>query len=223
MRKNLRLIQTCATLVYFLVSTHAAQAEDASKNYSGDPQSNTVNFSILPKVFLNVPNMVAVSPSIIRGGQPSDDGFEALKELGIKTIINLRGKGPAATKEAKLARDLGFNYVSIPMSHFRKPSEKQINEFLSVLEEESNLPAFIHCKQGQDRTGTMVAIYRIKHLGWSAGESHDEMIKFGFHPLFFNLSRGVYNFAKREGISDPKPDHGQIVEYLKEDLVAGIH
>ena len=182
------------------------------------PQASVVNFSFLPETALNVPNLVTVSPSILRGGQPTDEGFNALKQSGIRTIINLRGKGPAANDEEKLAEEMGFNYVSIPMSHFKKPSEKQINKFLSVLEDESNLPAFIHCHQGQDRTGTMVAIYKIKHMGWTAGQSYKEMLKHGFRPFFINLTSGVYNFAKNLGRPEEKPDLGHIVDYFKDKL-----
>nr|HNI57084.1 protein-tyrosine-phosphatase [Elusimicrobiota bacterium] len=53
----------------------------------------------------------------------------------------------------------------------------------------------VHCQHGSDRTGTMVAIYRIAVQGWSKESALDEMVNggYGFHPLWKNLRRYIRN------------------------------
>ena len=55
--------------------------------------------------------------------------------------------------------------------------------------QEKNRPVFIHCKHGADRTGTMVAFYRLVFEGWSKAEALREMREggFGFHKIWQNL------------------------------------
>jgi len=37
-----------------------------------------------------LPNLHRVTPSLYRGAQPLDSGFEQLRKLGVKKVINLR-------------------------------------------------------------------------------------------------------------------------------------
>jgi protein tyrosine/serine phosphatase len=48
------------------------------------------------------------------------------------------------------------------------------------------LPAFIHCQHGADRTGTMVAVYRVRVQGWTKEDAIKEMMeeKYGFHHVY---------------------------------------
>ena len=50
-------------------------------------------------------------------------------------------------------------------------------------------PVLVHCQHGSDRTGTMVAIYRVVVDGWTKAEATNEMINggFGYHPMWQNL------------------------------------
>ena len=56
-----------------------------------------------------------------------------------------------------------MRYLAIFMDGRVPPSNNQIERLLSVMNDVSALPVFIHCKNGVDRTGTMIACYRIAH------------------------------------------------------------
>ncbi len=49
----------------------------------------------------------------------------------------------------------------------------------------------IHCTHGADRTGVMIAAYRVVVQGWSKPEAEREMIRggYGYHLVWINLPR----------------------------------
>jgi len=66
-------------------------------------------------------------------------------------------------------------------------------KFLRLATTPALQPVLVHCRHGSDRTGIMVAVYRIVVEGWSKAEATDGMINggFGFHPLWKNLPRYI--------------------------------
>ena len=68
---------------------------------------------------------------------------------------------------------LGMAYVNLPMSGFRRPSKETVSAGLAIFEQ-SPSPVFVHCKYGCDRTGTIIACYRIKQESWTSKEALNE-------------------------------------------------
>ncbi len=119
-------------------------------------------------------NFEQVSDSLCRGAQPSTDGLRELAKMGVHTIVDLRGEGGRATKEAQTARSLGMEYVNIPLDGFQAPTADQVAKVQAIFENPSSGKVFVHCRRGADRTGTMVAIYRIEHDHWKNQQALDE-------------------------------------------------
>ncbi|HUV86117.1 MAG TPA: hypothetical protein VMX79_03305, partial [bacterium] len=46
-------------------------------------------------------------------------------------------------------------------------------------------PVFVHCHAGVDRTGFVVAAYRVKVEGWTPEKAYEEMARLGFHSFLF--------------------------------------
>ena len=128
----------------------------------------------------HVPNFGQVEASVYRGGEPSPDGLQELKNLGIKVIIDLREPGSATNAEQQRARELGLRYTNIPFSAWAAPTPAKVEQVLSALEHANALePVFVHCRRGKDRTGTVIACYRIQHDGWDNQRALAEANRFG--------------------------------------------
>jgi protein tyrosine/serine phosphatase len=59
----------------------------------------------------------------------------------------------------------GLVYTNIPMRGLGRPGDDQVIKVLALIETLPS-PVFIHCQHGCDRTGTVIACYRIQHDGW---------------------------------------------------------
>src|SRR5579863_4534129 len=99
-----------------------------------------------PRDLPGVSNFAQVSPVLYRGAQPTAAGFETLGQMGIKTIVDLRGKSHRDSIEGT-----GFKYVQIPSSVSR-PDTEQVREFLRIVRDPQYQPIFVHDDRGADRT-----------------------------------------------------------------------
>jgi tyrosine-protein phosphatase SIW14 len=111
-------------------------------------------------------NFQEVEASLYRGAQPTDEGFRELAKLGVHTVVDLRGSGGRSSKEARIVAELGMQYVNVPLDGFKAPTPEQVSKLLGILENQSGGPVFVHCRRGADRTGTILALYRIEHDHW---------------------------------------------------------
>lgn len=121
-----------------------------------------------------VGNFHQLNGAVYRGAQPSAKGFQSLAKLGIKTIVDLRGSGQRSIVEKKEVESAGMRYVSFPLSGRSAPSAEQVTRLLSLLNDKSAGPVFVHCRRGADRTGTIIACYRISHDHWQNDKALEE-------------------------------------------------
>src|ERR1700730_19277893 len=114
------------------------------------------------------PGAGKVSDVLFRGAQPSAQGRAELKKLGITTIVDLRGnRGPVAF-ERRQAETLGMRFIDIPVLGWSTPSNEQVAQFLKLFKDDPQQKIFVHCYYGEDRSGVMVAAYRIAQQNWTA-------------------------------------------------------
>lgn len=139
----------------------------------------TVNYTQKMEPSKNLPNFQKINDNLYRGGQPKEGGFAELKGLGVKTVIYLRGDDNNALNEKKRAEAAGMNFLHFPLGNWDRPDQKDIDKILAEINAPENQPVFVHCKRGSDRTGTVIAVYRMTHDGWDAKKAGDEAEKFG--------------------------------------------
>jgi tyrosine-protein phosphatase SIW14 len=129
-----------------------------------------------------IPNAGKISDRLYRGAQPRVESLSALKQLGVTTILDLRAEDPSAAKqESERAEALGMHFVRIPIGGFSNPAATQLAEFFTLLRETPPQTIFVHCEFGKDRTGVMIAAYRIALENWTVEQALSEMNAFGFH------------------------------------------
>jgi protein tyrosine/serine phosphatase len=142
-----------------------------------------------------VPNAGRISDVLLRGAQPTEKGFAELKSSGVTMIVNLRQQGQQVDWERKEAESLGLHFLNIPVSGWSAPSDAQVVQFLKLFHDPAGQRVFVHCYYGDDRTGTMVATYRIAQQHWTAEQAVQEMYSFGFHYyLYPNMESYVRKF-----------------------------
>ena len=142
-------------------------------------------------------NFYKVDEHVYRGAQPTDEGFKYLAKIGVKTIIDLRGAGEGRRNEESVVTAAGMKYINIPMTGLTPPSEAEITRILGMLEDATTGPVFVHCQRGADRTGAVIASYRIEHDGWDNARALKEAMANGMS--FFQIPRQSYirNFQPR--------------------------
>ena len=150
----------------------------------------------------SLPNFNMVSDQVLRGGQPSDDGFKKLAERGVKTVVDLRWIDEhSIPHEKQIVEADGMHFVSIPMKGIGAPSLEQVSKALSVLEDHESWPVFVHCRRGSDRTGTVLACYRIAHDHWQNQKALEEAKTYGL---------SSFERAMRSFIQHFQPDQGAL-------------
>ena len=144
-----------------------------------------------------IPRFDQVAKGFYRGGQPRRQGYEYLKQLGVKTVINLR----AENQEAEEVKSLGLHNVHIPINPWERVPEIKIQMFLQVLRDRDSYPVFVHCGHGADRTGFMVGLFRIAFQDWSADRAYQEARAHGMSPWHLSLKHQLYEFADHRAAS----------------------
>ena len=142
-----------------------------------------------------LPNFHQVNEYIYRGAQPTDDGWKTLAKLGVKTILDLRREDEhSTTAEAQGVEAAGMRYVNVPMVGVVAPTEEQMSKILTLLESHTDGPVFVHCQRGADRTGAVIACYRIMHDHWENQKALAEAKSDGMSWRQFGLKHYIEAF-----------------------------
>lgn len=146
-----------------------------------------------------IPNFQQVNERFYRGGQPKPGSLKRLAEMGVKTVINLRGEdGDISVAEEKEAREAGLKYYSFPLSQLNRPSEEQMKRIMTIINSAEHQPVFVHCRRGSDRTGTVVGTYRITVDKWTAKQAQAEADKYGMRWWEFGMKDYLRDLEKEQ-------------------------
>lgn len=132
-----------------------------------------------------VPNIGRVSATLLRGGQPSEEGLRSLASLGVAVVVDLRNDPEQFAAEKALVEGLGMRAVHLPMSGVRTPRAAQVAEFLALLQANADRTVYVHCRRGAERTGVMVAATRIALDGWPVERALAEMKAYRFRAALY--------------------------------------
>ncbi len=143
-----------------------------------------------PIIGTSLENIYQVDKGVYRSEQPNSQEFVALSSYGLKEVLNLReyhsDDDEAEKTKLKLHR-LKFATGSI--------TEAQIIKALKIIKARQG-PILVHCWHGSDRTGAVIAAYRIVFNNWSKERAVDELRNggYGYHASIYpNIVKLINN------------------------------
>jgi tyrosine-protein phosphatase SIW14 len=144
-----------------------------------------------------ISNFHRVDEHVYRGAQPTDEGFKYLAKIGVETVIDLRGADERSRAEERVVTAAGMKYVNVPMTGLTPPSEAEISRILGILEGDPKGAVFVHCKRGADRTGAVIASYRVDHDHWDNSRALSEAMERGMSYFQFPRQSYIRTFRPR--------------------------
>ncbi|MDR1203454.1 MAG: tyrosine-protein phosphatase [Tannerellaceae bacterium] len=130
-------------------------------------------------------NFHQIDSGVYRSGQPDQVDFKALEAFGIQEVLNLRNFHN--DKDEAEGTSLVLHHVRINAFSINK---KQLIKAMRIIKDRKG-PVLIHCLHGSDRTGAVIALYRMLFQQVPKEEAIREMKEggFGHHSIFFNITR----------------------------------
>jgi protein tyrosine phosphatase (PTP) superfamily phosphohydrolase (DUF442 family) len=168
-------IHPVAAALFFFAGTIVVQAQASTNRPAAWAR---------PLALPGITNVYQVTTNLYRGAQPTSEGMKQLKAMGIRTVINLR----AFHSDKDEVAGAVLKSIRFEIKPWHAEADDVV-EFLKAVTNTNNLPAFVHCQRGADRTGMMCAMYRIAVCGWTKQQAIEEMKEggFKFNPAWKNL------------------------------------
>lgn len=146
-----------------------------------------------------VPNFYQVTPQLYRASQPDAQGFAGLEAMGLRSVLSLR----QTLDDKSLAAGTRLVLRRVPMKTRHVGEQNGAKVVLAIRALRAGMqegPVLVHCRHGADRTGLIVALWRILYEGWSRQAAIDELIEggYGFHPIWSNIPR----YLRRVDLAD---------------------
>lgn len=136
-------------------------------------------------------NVGRVAPHVLRGAQPGKEGYATLKSMGIRTVIDMR----TTANEKNEVEAAGMKAIAVPIEMTRNGLKEKVDQVVALMADPAHQPVYVHCRHGQDRTGIVVAAYRMKQQGWSLIDAEVEMQAFGFNDIWVNFKKFIRQYG----------------------------
>lgn len=136
---------------------------------------------------------IQVLPGLYRGPRrPPSELFpvHSSRLFVIRNLLDLEtGKkliGDGSPLDEAIQCDLvGMRAYSHPLGTIFPPTLDELRQAVAFIKLKRIEGIYVHCKHGVDRTGMVIASYRIIEQRWSVEDAIDEMMKHGFHRIYF--------------------------------------
>lgn len=133
----------------------------------------------------HIKNFYQVDAKLYRSTQPPKEAFVLLHKYGIRNVIDLR----QWYSDADLVQETGVKHYKFPLNASKVTYEDLVKIVATI--ESIDGKVLVHCWHGSDRTGVVVAAYRI-YNGWQKEKALEEFreSKYGHHEFWFpNLKK----------------------------------
>ncbi len=166
------------------------------------PSIALIAFLALPAFGADLPvhirNFGKVDGHVYRGGAPTEEGLKELAGIHVVLDIDLRQPSQGTEWEKNIAEKLGMTYLSVPMPELSAPSPESVKKVLVELTAKNTSPVFVHCRRGKDRTGTVIACYRIEQNHWTNIQAIEEANEYGMSYVERSMRHFILHFKPIE-------------------------
>lgn len=135
--------------------------------------------------------LLPVDLTVWRGSRPGAPDFAGIKAF-FKSVVSLEG---LAEDQKEMAELTPVPVISIPISfkeiYFTGLRPKGLIDTILREIAAAPKPCLVHCEHGQDRTGLIIACYRVKVYNWTRADAWAEAKKLGYRgwPLNAGLNK----------------------------------
>ena len=127
-----------------------------------------------------ITNLAKVESVVACAGATRPEAMADVKKMGFASVVNLRlptEAGADLDAEAAAAKAARLRYFHIPMNG-ASPDPAAADQFLAVMRDKGNEPAFVHCARG-NRAAAMWMIKRALVDGWPVDRAAEEAAALG--------------------------------------------
>ena len=121
-------------------------------------------------------NLHQIDKNMWRSNQPTPRRIEHAAQLGIQTIINLRGPRSDGgwRLEAEACERHGLELVDFTVRSRAAPDKQMLFDTKALFDRIKG-PALLHCKSGADRAGLMSALYLLMQKNRPVAEASQQL------------------------------------------------
>ncbi len=165
-------------------------------------------------------NFHKVSDTVWRSAQPGPRQLRKAKELGIRTVLNLRGRRDTCGSyilEREACEKLGLRLVDFPIRS-RGALEKPTIHAATSLFAQLEYPILMHCKSGADRAGFMATLYLFVHEGVPLREAMRQLsLRYGH---IRQAKTGVIDYFFERYLAETKATGKSFLDWVEQDYDA---
>lgn len=135
-------------------------------------------------------NLFRVDDKLYRSEQLIAEDKQAILDANIKSMINLRFF--KRHSDAKVFADNpSIQLINLPLLTWRIRATDLARALFLIEQNQKHGAVLVHCYHGADRTGIVIAMYRIIQQNWTIEQAKQEMQEggFGYHSIWKNLDK----------------------------------
>jgi protein tyrosine phosphatase (PTP) superfamily phosphohydrolase (DUF442 family) len=123
----------------------------------------------------DIVNYREYSPTFASAGQPTEAQLTLVEDAGFERIVYIAFStdGNAIANEDKIVRDLGMDYVQIPVV-WSAPTVADFENFAAVMQQAPDMKTLLHCQVNM-RASAFAFLYRVIHEDVPVGVAKADM------------------------------------------------
>jgi Tyrosine phosphatase family len=141
--------------------------------------------------------MLQVEGGLYRSARPQPSQFEEIRQAFTR-ILSLEGRAEDRKEADELSPVLVLSdSITFADIYFTGITQARLDFILQEIDAALSFgKVLVHCEHGQDRTGLVIAAYRVRKCGWTKEAAMAEALTLGYRKyLNFGLNKTWANFA----------------------------